>query len=553
MNLNSLRPALLKRFKDIAMLLVRHGGAQLLHDSLVSQILRRSGGEGDARDPSQLAGDLEALGPTFIKLGQLLSTRADLLPPPYLEALSRLQDDVEPMPWSQVEEILRGELGASPDEIWAEFERVPLASASIGQVHRARNLDGERLAVKVQRPDISAAMRTDLEALDKIAEVIDQQTDLGRRYAFREMVAHFRSVLLRELDYAAEADNLRQMRQALQGVESIVVPGVFASMTTSKVLAMELIEGRKLQDLDPGAGFPEGADVASDLCCAYLDQILLEGFFHADPHPGNVLLTAEGRLAMIDFGMVARLPRSFRRELLKLVIAVGNGDSVAAAASCLAMGTPLDDFEPNRFEREMGRLILRFGRDGAARLRLGAFVFEMGRIAASGGLRPPAELAVVGKAMMHLDEIGQRLDPEFDVGDVMKNHVRSIAAKQLAEGVNSAQAIAAMIEVREFVHRLPQRLNGLFEALTRRRLEVRVRALDEAALMRTMQQVGTRITLGLVLAACIVGASLIMRIETPYSILGYPALAIVLFLAAFAGGVALLVTLVRQEYLRSKK
>src|SRR5436305_2588944 len=250
----SLKPEHLKRYKDIARLLVQHGRGDLVKSVDAEESLGEEAGDavaGSGGDPEKLAKDLEELRPTFIKLGQLLSTRSDLLPGPYLDALARLQDKVEPFSFAEVDEIVSNELGVRLSKAFEDFESEPLAAASLGQVHRARMRDGRQVAVKVQRPGIQKVILEDLETFEQIAGVVDRHTDVGRRFAFQDILDEFRKTLLRELDYRREAQNLTLLAANLKAYDRLVIPQPIDDYTTSRVLTMDYVKGTKITDLSP--------------------------------------------------------------------------------------------------------------------------------------------------------------------------------------------------------------------------------------------------------------------------------------------------------------
>ena len=286
-----------------------------------------------------LAHDLETLGPTFIKLGQLLSTRPDLMAPSQLESLARLQDNIAPFPFAEARVIVEEQLGGRMSKIFADFEETPIAAASLGQVHRATLRDGRTVAVKVQRPGIREVVGSDLEALEAAATFLDENTRFGANHRFVELVAEFRRTITRELDYRLEARNLTQLAAIVEPYSGIVVPLPVSGLTAERVLTMEFIHGRKITRVGPLARLElDGERLADDLFGAYLEQILVAGFFHADPHPGNVFLTDDGRLALIDLGMVGTVSPDLRSQLLRLLLALADGrsDEVAAVAEGLA-------------------------------------------------------------------------------------------------------------------------------------------------------------------------------------------------------------------------
>src|ERR687889_1761367 len=324
----SLRPEHLKRYKDMAMLLMRYGRADLVRSAGLEEAIE--GSQTDAQvDPEKLenlSADVERMGPTFIKLAQLLSTRADLLPQPYIEALTRLQDRVEPFPFTEVEQIVATELGVRISKAFSYFESSPIAAASLGQVHRAALRDGREVVVKVQRPGIREEMSKDMDVLSDMATFLDSHTEAGRKYEFAPLLEEFRKNLLKELDYRLEARNLVAFSDNLREFDRIVVPQPLDDFTTSRVLTMDYIRGRKITALSPLAKIDlDGYVLAEHLFRAYMQQILIDGFFHADPHPGNVFLTDDGRIAIIDLGMVGRITPELQEQLVKLVLAISEG------------------------------------------------------------------------------------------------------------------------------------------------------------------------------------------------------------------------------------
>jgi len=264
--------------------------------------------QGAAADAESFVRDIEALGPTFIKLGQLLSTRADLLPPAYLEALARLQDNVDPFPFADVERIVQDELGVRLSKAFQTFDPTPIAAASLGQVHRAVMRDGREVAVKVQRPNVHDQVVKDLDALDEVAALMQRFSATTRAVGATGVLEEFRRTILLELDYREESRNLLTLSHQLRDFDRIVIPLPIDDFTTARVLTMDYIEGPKITAVSPVEWTEvDGVALGDDLFRAYLQQILIDGLFHADPHPGNVLLTPDHRLALIDLGMVGRL------------------------------------------------------------------------------------------------------------------------------------------------------------------------------------------------------------------------------------------------------
>ena len=517
--------------------LVRHAGLEeaLLEDD--SAATQPEGAGTPDPNAARLAEDLERLGPTYIKLGQLLSTRSDLLPPAYLDALARLQDHVEPFSFADVERIVQEELGVRLSKGFSSFEATPMAAASLGQVHRATLRDGRAVAVKVQRPDAREQVAGDLAAFAEVAEFLDRHTSAGRLASFSEIVEEFRKTILEELDYRREAQNLTMLRDNLASFRRIVVPAPIPDYSSGRVLTMEYIAGTKITALHPVVRVdlnPQG--LVEDLFRAYLRQIIIDGFFHADPHPGNVLITDDGRLALIDLGMVSRLSAARQESLLKLLLSVAEGRADQTADVASQIGRKLEDFDRAATERAIADLVTRYKDATLQDVQAGAVIMQMSRIAGEHGLRLPSELTLLGKTLLNLDEIARTLAPGFDASESIRRNAAALMQERMRRSLSIAGAFSALTEFRTFVEALPSRLNRVMDAVSTNEFKLKMEVIDEGALIEGFQKVANRIALGLVLAALIVGAAMLMQVRTTFTILGYPGLAMLLFIAAAAGG-----------------
>lgn len=547
----SLRGEHLKRYKDIAALFMKYGRSELVKNAGLEEALV----EAPVATPSeeklaeQLAADLEKMGPTFIKVGQLLSTRADLLPLPYIEALARLQDRVGPFPFMDVEAIVSAELGVRLSKAFAEFETEPLAAASLGQVHRAFLRDGRRVAVKVQRPGIREQILKDLEALAEIAAFMDHHTEIGRRYGFTLMLEEFRKTLLRELDYRLEARNLEVLAENLRGFDRIVVPLPVADYTTSRVLTSDYIRGEKITKLSPLVRTEiDGEVLASQLFRAYLQQILVDGFVHADPHPGNVFLTDDKRVALLDLGMVARIPPGLQEKLLRLLLAVSEGRAEEAATVAIALGDVQPLFDEKGLRRDVSDLVSQIVGATVGQMQIGRVVLMLARMSGERGIRVDPALTMLGKTLLNLDQVGRALDPDFDPNAAIRHNAAELMRQRMRKSLSPGNLFAGVMELKEFAENLPRRVNTILDRVASNSLEVKVDAIDEKMLLEGFIKVANRITMGLILASLIVGAALLMRVETSFRILGYPGLAIVCFFGAAAGGVTLVFNILWSDH-----
>jgi ubiquinone biosynthesis protein len=546
----SLKPEHLRRYRDVALLLIKYGRRDLVAVAGLDPVLSDETVATGAADQiaAELANDLERMGPTFIKLGQLLSSRPDILPDEYIRALERLQDHVEPFSFSEVEPLVTAELGVRLSKAFSEFAAAPLAAASLGQVHRAALRDGRQVAVKVQRPGIRQRVAEDLEALGELAEFFDQHTTLGRRYGFVQILEEFRRSLLRELDYRQEAQNLTLLRHNLAEFDRILVPMPIDDYTTSRILTMEYVAGTKIAALSQVVRLElDGAGLAEQLFRAYLKQVLVDGFFHADPHPGNVLLMDSGRLALLDLGMVARIAPRLQEHLLQLLLAISEGRSDEAMTAVLKLAEKGPTFDETIFARRVTDLVGRHQETVLRDVQVGRIVLELGRTAGEVDVRLPPELSMLGKTLLNLDQIAQQLDPNFNPNAALRKHAGEIMRSRLIKSASPGNLFSTVLEMKDLMERLPGRVNKILDAVANNELEVKIDAIDEARLMAGFQKVANRITLGLLLAALIIGAAMLMRVDTAFRILGYPGLAIIFFLLAAGGGLALMLTILLKD------
>lgn len=538
----SLKPEHLKRYKDFAWLLWKYGRSDLVGRAGLSDLMpevEKDYPDAPLAEAEELAADVERMGPTCIKLGQLLSTRPDIVPPAYAHALARLQDNVAPFPFAEVEKIVADELGVRLSKAFLSIDEQPLAAASIAQVHRARLRDGREVVLKVQRPGIRERVADDLEALSDVVRFADGHTEFGRRFELAQMFDQFRKSLARELDFRQEAIHLLALARNLAEIDEICVPEPVLGYSSSRVLTMEFVGGTKITALSPLARIElDGERLADALFRAYLKQMLRDGLFHADPHPGNVLVV-NGKIALLDLGMVAHLSRGLQDRLLQLLLAVADNRADDAAKTLLLIGERRENADQGAFARGVADIIAQHQEVRLQRPQVGRAVLMLLRVAAESGIRLPPELAMVGKTLLNLDGIGRTLAPQFDPNAAIRRHAAEITEHQMARDLSPGALFSTAVDLKKFMQNLPARVNRILDRLAENEFEIKVDAIDETRLMEGMQKVANRISLGLVLAALIIGAALMMRVETSFRLFGYPGLAILLFLAAAAGGVAL--------------
>jgi predicted unusual protein kinase regulating ubiquinone biosynthesis (AarF/ABC1/UbiB family) len=454
---------------------------------------------------------------------------------------------VAPFPFEEVVRIVEGELQVRLSKGFASFDEAPVAAASLGQVHRAVLRNGRPVAVKVQRPGVREQVAQDLETLGEVASLLERFSSVTRSVDVQALLDQFRTTILAELDYQQEARNTSMLARHLRGVRGVLVPLPVDDYTTSRVLTMDYVPGTKITAVSPVEWTEvDGRALAEALFRAYLQQILVDGFFHADPHPGNVLLTTDHRLGLVDVGMVGRLSTALQERLFRLLLAIADSDDAEASTVVVALGEPRDGFDEASMRRSVTALVSQ--RDHRAdALNVGRVMLDLARSAHQFGLRMPAELPLLGKTLLNLHDIGRVLDPGFDVNGAMRRHATALMRRRMMKSARPTHWLPALLGLRELALRLPERANRILDALAANDVRLKVEVIDHGSIIDGLQKVANRIALGAVLAALIIGAAMLMQVRTSFTILGYPGLAMLLFLAAVAGGVWLVWTILSDD------
>jgi len=504
-------------------------------------------------NPEQFVTDLESLGPTFVKLGQMLSTRPDMVPVEFATALERMQENVAPIPVERVAAIIEKELGASVSKLFASFDPVPLGCASIAQVHRAELHDGRQVAVKVQKPEVAAQLRSDLEVLRSFALAADHLTQVGRRVRLRDWLNEFAKTLMQELDYQAEAENLQRFGQHLKPFKPLWVPQPIWDYCSHRVLTMELAQGVRV-DMIPDVRRTEQpmAPLAAALIRGYVDQIFVHGEIHADPHPGNLRVTPAGHLAIFDLGMVAHMPPRLRERLLKLLFAAVDGRGEEVADEIIGISTRLEFFDEERYLRETGQIIARYAANSS--FSEGRVVLDLVRIATASGLRTPPELSLLGKALLNLETVCRLLSPDLDTRRIVERQLQHVMRARLKKSLSAANLASEAMEMQQLLRDGPRKMTDILALLAENRLQMKVTGLEESRLMENLQKIANRVSAGIVTAALILAAAMMMKVDTGWHLFGYPAIAFTLMLiGVFLGLGIILSALIFDRRARSKE
>ncbi|MFL5991130.1 MAG: ABC1 kinase family protein [Rubrobacteraceae bacterium] len=499
----------LRRFSQIGRVLIRHGFGFVFD---VRRERREKKGLQEFLAPNfgvRLRRTLDDLGPTFVKFGQVLSTRADILPNSVLFELQKLQDTVKPLPAGAAQAIVERELGAPVSEVFTGFDPEPLGSASIGQVHRAVLRDGEVVAVKVQRPEAPGRVESDLELMREFADFLGRR--FGRRIFVdvRGLVAEFETVIRRELDYTAEAENAR--RFAVNFAETpVVIPQVHLEYSTSRVLTLQYIEGTRFRDIQPLLLSPsERRRVASMGADAIFKMAFEDGFFHGDPHPGNLILTPQGELALLDFGMVGYMSRGDIEALSRLFIAVVQRDAAAALRGLESLGVRYASEVRGDLERDLREFLNKYSSLSVGEVTLGQALSELISLARRYRLRVPPVFPLLTKALVTAEGLARAIDPTINVYEVAQPYARRLLTERLKpEAVLEATRELAF-EYAGYVEDYPEQIRLVLQELADGEIEVQLEhgGLDE--LLGKVDVLANRVVFALVTGALLLGSCML--------------------------------------------
>ena len=544
----------LPRLHEIASVLVRHGFGDLVRRTGVVGALERAGqalhrGSREptaALTPAQRARyALAELGPSFVKLGQLLATRVDLFPPDWIAEFERLQSNVPPVPFETLLPALEQALGRSPFEVFRELDRTPLGAASIAQVHGAILQDGSAVVVKVARPGIRPKIDADLRIVAYLAALLESEIPEARRYQPVQMVAEFARSMRRELDLAQEARAQERFALNFAGDPGVLVPRVYWEYTRESMNVQERVQGIPGHDLAAvdAAGLDRRA-LARRGADAVLKMILVDGYFHADPHPGNVFYLPDNRIAMIDFGMVGRLTEQRRGEIVNMLWGLARRDEQAVTDVLLDWVRDAE-IDEAKLAADVGEVIFEYEKLALKDVRIGALLNDITGIVRRHSIVLPSDLALLFKALLTLEGLGLKLDPEFRLVEHLGPFLRRVMRERYRPAALVARGRRQLGEYLALVGSLPRDLRRLLKEARRgrMRLELDLKRLDHFG--QQLSRSANRLTVGIVTAALIVGTSIVMTVSGGPTLFGLPLFGLLGFLLAFLGGVWVLVSIWR--------
>jgi ubiquinone biosynthesis protein len=546
----------LNRYRQILAILIKFGFGDLLGrlhldqyiDLGIRLISRKPRGREEKRSRAErMRLAVEELGPTFIKLGQILSTRPNLLPEDWVLELSKLQDAVAPHPFAAMKRIVEIELQRPVEEVFSFLSETPIASASIGQVHKGCLKDGRDVAVKIQRPDIRRIIEVDLEIMLYLATLMEHNIEEVVFHRPVKIVEAFARTMEKEIDYTIEAANMARFARNFQDNPTVYVPAVYSDYSTSRMLVMEFVEGIKVSQLDllDTAGLDRKIVVVrgADLI---LEQVLIHGFFHADPHPGNIFVLPDNVICLLDFGMVGAVDRDTRERFVDLVYHIVHQDETQVVRVLMDLTEWDQEPDMRQFESDMADFMAQYFFIPLKALEIGKFMHQLLSVAQRHHLRIAPDIYLMIKTFMLLDGVARRLDPDFDLVAqaapfVMRARLDRVSPQRIASA-----AVRQMAEWGQFFEQLPRMLSDMMRMIRQQRIGIQVEHKGLSEMLATHDQISNRISFSIIIAALVVGSALIVISKTPPFIFGISLIGIIGFLAAAIMGIWLLIAILKK-------
>lgn len=536
----------MRREAEIVNILVKHGFGHLTERLNLRILAKKKISAGEEKVPVYVRARLvlEDLGPTFIKFGQILSMRPDLIPFEFAEEFKKLLDEVQPFDYEKVEKQIKDEFGSSAEELFKEFNEEPTAAASIGQVHKARLKTNNLVVVKVQRPEIENTIETDIDILFNIARLVAKHIPESRLYDPIGIVEEFAKTIRKELDYTIEGRNAERFRRNFEKDNTVYIPGVYWDFTTKKVLTMEFVEGSKVSELGKSVGIEDRKRVSENIARSYMKQILIDGFFHADPHPGNIFVR-NGQIVFMDFGIIGRVDDYMKEKLANLFTAIIQKDIDNIIDKLLDIGMVSDETDIAKFRADIADVMEEYHGTSLQQVEISAMLNDIMKTVIGHRIRMPPNFILLIKALVTMESICREADPEFNLTEVSKPFVEKLVKEKMHPRHLMDKFMKTVVEFNELIAKLPRRFDNILSKLQSGNLVI---DLEHKGLDRVMSEIDTstnRLSSSLIISAIIVGSSIIMLTGKGPLLFGFPAFGIVGFIIAAILGMGLVISILR--------
>ncbi|BDU50602.1 ABC1 kinase family protein [Haliovirga abyssi] len=539
-----------RRYRHILSVLFKYGFGHVVEKLNVEyyiesgkkilKIKSKEGKEQKLKGAERLKLAFEELGPTFIKFGQILSTRPDLIPMDYIEQLKELQDKIEPIEFGEIEEILNLNYGEDYKKVFKKVEKEVLGSASIGQVHKALLNDGTEVVIKVKKPDTDHIVELDISILYNIAVIIEKKIPELAYYNPVKLVNEFSKSIKKEMDFTLEGKNNDIIRMNFKKFKNFKVPKIYWDYTNEDILVMEFVKGKKLYDVLDG-NLENGEFLAKLGANIFLKQILEDGFFHADPHPGNIFLVGKDTIVFIDYGMVGTLDEEAQENMAEILEGIVLKDIVKILNAFKNFDTLPDDLNERALKSEMRELLEKYYNTSLKNINIGKLIYEMSNIVIKYKIYVPADFFLMGKTLMTIDGIGRALYPDFDMIEVAKPFVKKLLIRKLSPERVGKKMLKSIKNYDNFFEGFPINMGVLFEKLKKDKIGIEIKSKDVKEFNATIDKTINKLSTSIIIAAIIIGSSMLIQSRTGFSIHGYSILGISGFVIAGFFGMVLVI------------
>ena len=544
----------IKRFNQILAVLFEEGFDFLLSKIKLKRnipLIKRIGlkKKEDLKPEVMLRRTLERLGPTFIKFGQLLSVRPDLIPKEYSKELEKLQDKVPEFSFNEAKSIIEKEFEKSIDKLFLHFEKKPIASASISQVHKAILRSGEKVAVKVQRPDVKRLMETDIEIMFYFAKLLENNIDRIRKFKPVDIVSEFKEWTEKELDFRLEARNAKRFAENFKGSKTVHIPKAYDELTTERVLTLEFIDGIELNDikeikrrkLDFNRIMENGFN-------AVMTQVFVHGIFHADPHPGNIIVMRNNSIAFVDFGIVGYFDEKLKNKCIDLLYGIVEQDEELVTDTLVSMGMESDDVDYGQLKSDIGFVIQPLQHAQIRDIKVSRILEEVLDIGLKHNLKVPASFVLFGKTIMTLEGVAIEYDPDFKIIETAKPFIEKIILKRKSPLYALKSFVHSIDRYRKFAEEFPEKAEKVLDKIQRGTIKVDIEDTDIKKLALEIDRSSNRVAYGLLIAALLITSSILMNIQKGPTILGIPVLSFFSFFFASIFTFILFISIVREKF-----
>jgi len=546
----------IKRFNQILVVLFEEGfdflisRIRLKHNVPVTKRLKSKIKKGTIQKPEvMLRKTLERLGPTFIKLGQLLSVRPDLVPKEYIKELEKLQDSVPPIPFNDIKRVIEKQFGKSINQLFLHFENKPIASASISQVHKAITKKGQKVAVKIQKPDVKKIMETDIEIMFYFANLLEKHIDKIKRYTPVKIVGEFKDWTEKELDFRLEARNAKKFYENFKGSKTVHIPKIYDELTTEKVLTLDFIEGIELHNIKEikrkKLNFEKIIKNSFD---AIMTQVFVHGIFHADPHPGNIIILRDNSIAFIDFGIVGYFDEKLKNKCIDLLYGTVEQDEELIMETLVSMGVESHDIDYDKLKSEIGFIIQPLRYSEINDIKISVVLEQILDVALRHKLKVPASFVLFGKTIITLEGVALEYDPNFRLVETTKPFVEKLILKRKSPAYLWKGFVHNMSKYRKFSEDFPSRVERALSRIESGKIKIDIEDADVRSLSVSLDRSSNRVSYGLLIAALLITSAMLVQVEKGPTILGVPFLAFFSFFFASGLTLILFISIINEKF-----